>query len=97
MKEIIIALITACIPMITTIIKSREHSKEFERNSAKQSILQMIMEDRLNMNEGKPIMNYQAILQEFDVYTKDGGNSYIHDKVDEYKKLVNIVYKNNNK
>lgn len=87
-NEIIIAVITALVPVTTTIVTSRAHNKTFERNAAKHTILQMIMEDRLNIHEGKPVMNYQAVLHEFDIYTAQGGNSYIKDKVEEYKKWL---------
>ena len=30
--------------------------------------------------------NYQNILKEYDIYEKNGGNSYVHEKVDAYKK-----------
>ena len=29
--------------------------------------------------------NYQNVLHEFDIYSKNGGNSYLAGKVDDYK------------
>ena len=45
MEAIIIALITAGIPAIVTLITSSKQNKLSKRHSAKQSILQMMMED----------------------------------------------------
>ena len=85
-EAIIIALITAGFPTLTTAITAICQSRVAKKNAAKDSILQMIMEDHLSaLEEGLPT-NYQNILHEYDVYSKNGGNSYIHDKVDEYKK-----------
>lgn len=60
------------------------HAKTASRNAAKQSILQMIMEDHMAVAEGKLPSNYQNILKEYDIYSKAGGNSYISEKKEEY-------------
>ena len=38
------------------------------------------------MQEGKLPTNYQSVLLEYDNYRKAGGNSYVTEKVEEYKK-----------
>lgn len=86
MEEIIIASISAGFPTIATIITSAMHSKVAARNAAKQSILQMILEDHMAVQENKLPSNYQNILHEFDIYKAKGGNSYVSEKVEEYKR-----------
>lgn len=86
MQEIIIAAISAGFPTIATIVTSAMHAKVAARNAAKQSILQMIMEDHMAVAEGKLPTNYQPILHEFDIYKAKGGNSYVESKVTDYKK-----------
>ena len=93
MQEIIIAAISAIPPIIATITTTAIQSKTIARNAAKESILQMIMEDHLANQEGKLPTNYQNILHEFDIYTKAGGNSYVHDKVEEYKAWFHQIEK----
>lgn len=85
MQEIIIAAISAGFPTIATIVTAKIQARTASKNAAKQSILQMILEDRMDWRDGKLPSNYQAILHEFDVYTQAGGNSYVADKVAEYK------------
>lgn len=85
MQEIIIAAISAGFPTIATIVTSAMHAKVAARNAAKQSILQMIMEDHMAVAEGKLPTNYQNILKEFDIYQAKGGNSYLHRKMEEYE------------
>lgn len=85
-EAIIIALITAGFPTITTAITAICQARTAKKNDAKNSIMQMIMEDHMANQEGGLPTNYQNILHEFDIYAKNGGNSYIHDKVEEYKK-----------
>lgn len=86
MEEIIIAAISAGFPTIATIVTSAMHAKVAARNAAKQSILQMIMEDHVANAEGKIPTNYQNILHEYDIYKAKGGNSYVSEKVEEYKR-----------
>jgi len=85
MQEIIIAAISAGLPMVTTIVTSCLNAKTARMNAAKSSILQLIMEDRMDWRDGKFPRNYQAVLHEFDIYTKAGGNSYVKERVEEYK------------
>ena len=86
MEEIIIAAISAGFPTIATIVTSAMHAKVASRNAAKQSILQMIMEDHIAVQEGRLPTNYQNILKEYDIYKSKGGNSYVTEKKDEYVK-----------
>lgn len=84
-EQIIMALITAGLPVIATAITALSSRKRMERHAAKQSILQMIMEDHISVGEGHLPTNYQNVLHEYDIYHKNGGNSYITEKVSEYK------------
>ena len=86
---VILALITlgsTIVGAITTVISTIVRGRASARHSSKQSILQMIMEDHLAVAEGHLPTNYQNILDEYDDYHKTGGNSYITEKVEEYKK-----------
>ena len=88
---VIIALITAGFPVLTTAITAICQSRAAKKNTAKDSILQMIMEDHLAVLEDGLPTNYQNILHEFDIYSKNGGNSYVHDKIEDYKKWFKHV------
>lgn len=85
MEDIIINIITVGIPSVTSIVVGFLNYKAASRNSAKASILQLIMEDRMDWKDGKFPSNYQAILHEYDVYKKNGGNSYVEERVNQYK------------
>lgn len=86
LTNIIIALITVCIPSLTTLLTSHSNKKRIEMYNAKQSIFQMIIEDKIRIIEGNIPENYQIILNEYDTYNKKGGNSYVHEKVEDYIK-----------
>ena len=73
------AIVSAITTVITTIIRGRASA----RHSAKESILQMIMEDHIADHEGHIPVNFQNVLDEYDTYHKNGGNSYITAKVEE--------------
>lgn len=83
--QIIVALITVSIPAIVTLITTKSVKKQADIHSARQSVLQLIFEDKVRVLEGLAPENYQAVLDEFDEYTKNGGNSYLSDKVKDYK------------
>lgn len=85
MKDIIINIITVGIPSVTSIIVGFLNYKVASRNSAKASILQLIMEDRMDWKDGKLPSNYQAVLHEWDIYHKNDGNSYVEERVNQYK------------
>jgi hypothetical protein len=80
------AVIVALISAATTIITALAQKRRTDRNAAKQSILQMIGEDQLAVLYGGIPTNYQNVLHEYDIYHKNGGNSYVTEKVEDYKK-----------
>lgn len=89
---IVATLITGCATVLTTIITNKSLSKREKMHNAKQSIQQMIMEDKLSYGIDKKMpQNYQRIMYEFDIYVQNGGNSYMHEKVDEYKLWYNSI------
>lgn len=96
MTQIIIAVVTVLIPSITTIITSLIAKKDNYMHNAKQSILQLIVEDKIRVIEGGIPENKQNILKEFDEYNKKGGNSYVHEKVESYLKWYENIKKLNN-
>lgn len=85
MEDIIITAITICVPSTATIITALIQRKAMDKHAAKQSILQLIMEDHIAVSEGKLPTNYQNVLLEYDIYKKSGGNSYITQRVEDYK------------
>ena len=84
-SQIIVAAITVCVPACVTIVTTKSVKKQANKHSARQSILQLILEDKVRVIEGGLPENYQAILDEYDEYVKNGGNSYTHAKVEDYK------------
>lgn len=102
---VIIALISAGIPSVATIItaiiaeiRGRGRAKEArelaERSAAKQSILQMILEDQFGWETRHKLpINYENIHHEWDVYSENHGNSYVHKKVNEYDQWYEEVEK----
>lgn len=83
-NAIIGSVIVATISGLTTIITSCIQRKETRVSSSRESILQLILEDKINVSEGKLPNNKENILHEFDRYKQNGGNSYVGSKVDEY-------------
>lgn len=88
---IIVSLISAIASVAAPVLTSRatqkdvyKVKKEARKHAAKQSILQMIMQDELNVMQGRLPENYENVLTEFDEYEKSGGNSYMHQKLDDY-------------
>ena len=94
MQEIIIAAISTGLPTIATIVTAKIQAKTVSKNAAKQSILQMILEDHMAVSEGKLPTNYQNILHDFDIYKKNGGNSYLSHKVRDYEQWIDSIEKN---
>lgn len=86
MAQIIVTAITVCVPALVTIITTKSVKKQANKHSTRSDIMQLIIEDYVREIKGKPPENYQAILDEYDEYKGTGGNSYIHEKVEEYKK-----------
>ena len=86
---VIIALIGAVaggLPTLATIVSAILQSRENKRNFAKQSILNLINEDKTEALYNNMPDNYQNVLNEYDIYHKNGGNSYVTEKVEAYKK-----------
>lgn len=82
----IIGAIAAGLPTVATIITAILQARSSRRNFAKQSILNLINEDKTEALYGNMPDNYQNVLHEYDEYSKNGGNSYVAGKVDAYKK-----------
>lgn len=91
--EVLIALISAGIPTLATTVTAIIQSRASTRHAAKQSILQMILEDRVAVQEKNLPTNYQNVLREYDEYHKNGGNSFVTDKVNDYKKWFSQIEK----
>ncbi len=86
MENIIIAIITAGIPAIVTIITNAQSTRMSKMHNAKQSILQMQTEDIIAVELlHKVPTNYSNIHYEYDEYKKNGGNSDIDKKMKEYE------------
>lgn len=82
----VITAICAGLAPLATIISAVLQDRSNKRNFAKQSILNLINEDKTEALYGNMPDNYQNILNEYDVYHKNGGNSYVTEKVEAYKK-----------
>lgn len=82
----IIEISKVALPVITTIITYFYTKRTSVRHSAKQSILQMVMEDQFNWELFRKFpVNYGNIINEYEVYHKNGGNGEVTKRVDEYK------------
>lgn len=81
-----IGAIAGALPTLATIITALIQNRASSRHNAKQSIFQMILEDKVAVLFNGVPSNYQNILNEYDVYHKNGGNSYVTEKVEAYKK-----------
>lgn len=97
--QIIVALITVCVPTLATLITTKSVKKQNNKHNTRSNIMQLIIEDHVNYAENKLPENRQAIHEEYDEYIETGGNSYIHKKIDEYEawyeKVVEELTKNN--
>ena len=82
--DIIIALITAGVPSAFTAVATLFQNRLSKKHAARNSILQLIMEDHISVQEGRFPTNFQSVLHEYDIYKKNGGNSFVKSKVDEY-------------
>jgi len=86
MTEIVTSLIAAGIPALVTILTSNSQKRMSKMHSAKQSILQMQMEDVIAVEVlHKLPVNHTNIRYEYDEYKKNGGNSDIDLKMKEYE------------
>ena len=78
-------ILTVVIPTTATLIASIRQSKQAKKHAAKQSILQMIMEDQLNWELFRKFpVNHGNIQDEYEVYHKNGGNGEVTKRVNEY-------------
>lgn len=82
--EIISPIIVACISAVVTLVTSHSDRKENRMHASRESILQLILEDKVNVDHGKIPENKENILHEYDEYRQNGGNSYIVEKVKDY-------------
>ena len=81
----IIELSKVILPVLTTIVTFIYTKRASARHSAKQSVLQMIMEDQFSWEIFRKFpVNYGNIINEYEVYHKNGGNGEVTKKVDEY-------------
>ena len=92
--EVLVALIGAIVTIFTIVYQTRKTNQKLdtqkadtERNNAKQSILQLIMEDKVDYYcDHKLPENRNRIHDEYDVYHANGGNGTMTKKVAEYDK-----------
>lgn len=91
-EEIIIALISAGVPSLVTAIFSIINHRQNKMHSAKQSILQMIMEDQFNYEQFRKLpINQSRIAYEYKVYTKNGGNHDVTERFEEYNEWLDGI------
>ena len=81
----LIAAIAGALPTVATIVSELIQARSNKRNFAKQSIFSLINDDKTDALYNKAPSNYQNILNEYDEYHKNGGNSYVTEKVEAYK------------
>ena len=81
----LIAAIAGLAPTVATIVTALIQARSNKRNFAKQTILSLINDDMTRAMYNKIPENYQNVLDEYDLYHKNGGNSYITTKVEDYK------------
>lgn len=92
MTDIYVALITVSIPSMVTLITHLFSQRTSKMHSAKQSILQMIMEDVIAVEVlHKLPINRSNIYYEYDHYKKNGGNSDIDKKMKEYEEWYDTL------
>lgn len=92
LENIISSLLVAGIPALVTLLTSNKQLKLSKMHAAKQSILQMQMEDVIAVEilHNLPV-NHTNILYEYDEYKKNGGNSDIDTKMNEYLDWYNSL------
>lgn len=87
MSEAILVALVSIVPTMTTIIATLIQNRQSRKHSAKQSILQMIMEDQFSWEVySKFPTNLHDIEAEYEIYHVNGGNGEITARVNEYKK-----------
>lgn len=89
MESILVALISAGVPALATVITYCLQARTNRRHQAKQSILQEIIEDKVGWYcDHQFPENQQRIQDEYDTYHANGGNGTITRKVNEYNAWV---------
>ena len=83
--QIIVAVITVCVPTLATLVTTKSVKRQANKHSTRQSILQLILEDKIAVMEDRLPENYQAIMDEYDEYHTCYGNHYIDEKIEEYQ------------
>ena len=91
--EIIQTAITICVPAFVTLFTSKRIQRQANKHSCRQSILQLIIEDKISVMEGKVPENYKSVLDEWEEYKKCYGNHYIDTKVKDYEEWFNNIRK----
>lgn len=83
--DIVVSLITAGIPSAATVVVAFFQSRTMNKHAARQDILNLITEDYVAYSlMNRMPANKRRILDEFDTYKKNSGNSYLHEKIEEY-------------
>lgn len=93
-EAIIVAIIVAVTNVFSVVWTNKKTNRKLDkqdrdsrRNEAKQSILQMMMEDKVDYYHNRRIPeNYNRIHEEYDVYHANGGNGLMTKKVIEHDK-----------
>ena len=92
--EIIVTYICGVLLAIINLASNHYTKKDNRKLAARHSILQLILEDKINVQEGKLPENRYNVQTEYDEYRANGGNSYVHDKVEDYLEWYDQVEKN---
>lgn len=91
--EVIVTTICGVLLAIINLASNHYTKKDNRMHAARHSILQLILEDKVNVQEGKLPVNRYNIQLEYDEYRANGGNSYVHDKVEDYLEWYDQVEK----
>lgn len=90
--EITIALISAGIPALVTLITALLQTRGNRKRAAQQSILIWIMHDQLEFEQtGELPKHYEKIHAEYEEYSKNGGNGVITNEVKKYDAWIQKV------
>lgn len=100
--NVLVALIGALATIFTVVYQTKKTNKKLddqrrdaERNNAKQSILQLMMEDKIDYYcDHKLPENRNRIYEEYDDYHNSGGNGMVTKKLQEYDKWYEEIEKN---
>lgn len=91
-NEIPIALISAGIPALVTLITALLQTRGNRKRAAQQSILIWIMHDQLEFEQtGELPKHYEKIHAEYEEYSKNGGNGVITNEVKKYDSWIQRI------